>query len=191
MSSKILASAGAFLVNRFLTLHLHRVSNSNLNICSLGSHFSPKLMPTLSKLQNSPRLPKLAAEEFPYPYGLPSLRFFLPDDIGLGYYGWVEWRGKTLEGSEYNIVHYILNCWGHFFWVLEVNDIFISEHKCSKGGEFFEVLFITTFLEMYQLNWCFYFPKEHTNLAMSSGRGPMDTSLVRKLRVDRKSLPGG
>ncbi|XP_043703719.1 uncharacterized protein LOC122653836 [Telopea speciosissima] len=79
MSSKALARVGSSLVNRFFNLHLHTQSNSNHNI------LSPKLLPSISKFQNSLRLEeaktlrKVAAEEFPYPCGLPSLRFFLPD----------------------------------------------------------------------------------------------------------------
>ncbi|XP_042507440.1 uncharacterized protein LOC122083636 isoform X2 [Macadamia integrifolia] len=81
MSSKALARVGSSLVNRFFNLHLHHQSDSNLGI------LSPKLLPSISKFQNSLRLEenctetlrKVAAEEFPYPCGLPSLRFFLPD----------------------------------------------------------------------------------------------------------------
>ncbi|KAJ4957932.1 hypothetical protein NE237_025043 [Protea cynaroides] len=81
MSSKTLARAGGSIVNRFFNLHLERQFNSNLNVSS------PRLLPSFSKFQNSVHLEenrgetlrKVAAEEFPYPCGLPSLRFFLPD----------------------------------------------------------------------------------------------------------------
>ncbi|XP_042487277.1 uncharacterized protein LOC122067494 [Macadamia integrifolia] len=79
MSSKTLAQAGASLVNRFLNLHLQRLSNSNINLCSRSSDISPKLTPSFSEFQNSLRFQKVAAVEFPYPCGLPSLRFFLPE----------------------------------------------------------------------------------------------------------------
>ncbi|KAK9282188.1 hypothetical protein L1049_005100 [Liquidambar formosana] len=88
MSSKTLIRSGASLVNRFLwNPFLPQNPNSSPHILLRSHEISPKLFPSLSKLQTSLHLQQhdsqtlkiVASEGFSYPRGLPSLSFFLPD----------------------------------------------------------------------------------------------------------------
>ncbi|KAJ7963201.1 Ribosomal protein L34 [Quillaja saponaria] len=88
MASKTLIRTGASLVNRLLTNPFHhRSPHSNQTIVSQGLEITPKLFPSISKYPTTFQLPqndaepmkKFAYDGFPYPCGLPSLEFFLPD----------------------------------------------------------------------------------------------------------------
>ncbi|XP_058006681.1 uncharacterized protein LOC110634076 isoform X2 [Hevea brasiliensis] len=89
MASKTLIRTGASLMNRMFLSNpiLHQNPKANAQIVSHSFQITPQLFPSPSKLQTSYDLPqndahsvnKLAKEEFFHPFGLPSLRFFLPD----------------------------------------------------------------------------------------------------------------
>ncbi|KAF8401016.1 hypothetical protein HHK36_014319 [Tetracentron sinense] len=90
MSSRTLARSGASLINRLFNSFSYQKSSLSNNSLSLqSSEISPKLFPPFSKFNASLHLQendavtlkKLPFEGFQYPCGLPSLRFFLPDDI--------------------------------------------------------------------------------------------------------------
>ncbi|XAR67608.1 hypothetical protein NMG60_11002436 [Bertholletia excelsa] len=93
MASKTLVRTGASLMNRLLNplLQPPRNSSSNPLVASFRIlNTALNLPPPLSKLQTSVHLPqndseilkRVSSEGFLYPCGLPTLRFFLPDEDG-------------------------------------------------------------------------------------------------------------
>ncbi|KAF8388800.1 hypothetical protein HHK36_025480 [Tetracentron sinense] len=88
MSSKTLARSGASLIRRLFNPFLHQKSSSSHDLFLQSSEISSKLFPSFSKFQTSLHLPesdtetlkKVDSDGILYPHGLPSLRFFLPDE---------------------------------------------------------------------------------------------------------------
>ncbi|CAL5439494.1 unnamed protein product [Camellia sinensis] len=93
MASKTVVRTGASLMNRLLNPLLQQQqknTSSNHLIASSCLEITPMIFPpSLSKFQTSLNFPhndsdplkRLSFDGFLYPSGLPSLRFFLPDEI--------------------------------------------------------------------------------------------------------------
>ncbi|XP_068653309.1 uncharacterized protein [Aristolochia californica] len=86
MASKTLLWAGASVVNRFIHPTSFQNANANLFVKSSASHllpfFASKLEPPLSLPEDeSKALERAAVDGFNHPFGIPSLRFFIQDEV--------------------------------------------------------------------------------------------------------------
>ncbi|KAG9455631.1 hypothetical protein H6P81_000139 [Aristolochia fimbriata] len=86
MASKSLLRAGASLVNRFINHASLRNANANLFVKNSADlplpFFASKIEPPRSLYEDESKvLERAALDGLNYPFGLPSLRFFIQDDI--------------------------------------------------------------------------------------------------------------
>ncbi|KAF8398155.1 hypothetical protein HHK36_017081 [Tetracentron sinense] len=140
MSSKTLARSGASLIRQLFNPFLHQKSSSSHDVFFQSSEISSKLFPSFSKFQTALHLPesdtetlkKVHSEEILYPHGLPSLRFFLPDD-GLM---WIHAAYKT-GNNEFLILILLLLLVKIF--VVEVKTFEISEDN-GRSGLLFKIV---------------------------------------------------